>query len=64
VSRFTIYSGTDIHGSESCSRTFLAAGKFCDVHGVILVRRLIREAAAREVGSNRMRWRRDDDDSP
>jgi hypothetical protein len=27
--------------------SFLAAGKFYDVHGVILVRRLIREAAAR-----------------
>jgi hypothetical protein len=50
VSRFTIYFATDIHGSESCFRKFLASGKFYDVHGVILVRRLIREAAAREVG--------------
>jgi Icc-related predicted phosphoesterase len=36
VSRFTIYFATDIHGSESCFRKFLAAGKFYDVHGVIL----------------------------
>ena len=34
--RFTIYFATDIHGSESCFRKFLAAGKFYDVHGVIL----------------------------
>jgi len=36
VSKFTIYFATDIHGSESCFRKFLAAGKFYGVDGVIL----------------------------
>ena len=36
MSRFTIYFATDIHGSESCFRKFLAAGKFYEVDAVIL----------------------------
>ncbi len=36
MSRFTIYFATDIHGSESCFRKFLAAGRFYGVDAVIL----------------------------
>lgn len=36
MARFTIYFATDIHGSESCFRKFLNAGKFYGVDAVIL----------------------------